>query len=1240
MLIAAAWLFTLSFVFSNYWSFTSSPNGVSKSIEKYVQHQESSVHGLVQDTVLLNQLAAGSESEAQLDDLTERKFGFFLYKRNAAGDLRIVFWNTQSTEPAEEMLYRADGNYMVRQSNGHFELIKRDLMLNGQQAIALALIPVKWQYFIENEYLQNNFVDHKNVDRNYNISFEPTGYPVNSINGKTLFYMAQKTNGIIYSNDWITLLLRMIGSLMVLFFIQTIAIHISRTRGAGWSILFLAAIITGLRALSYFLPLPVNFKQFDLFHPDIYGSNIILGSLGDLLINALLFFWLILFTRLQLIQQDVHISVRNKGLRWILAVLLVGFLVLSTLISGHVIRSLVADSQISFDVTNFFSLNVYSVFGFIVLCCVSMGYFMLSQILFKFIDDTTDASYLIKLLIISFIGLAVLSMRINYPLVKFELFLLIWLLGYTWMMSPNRLKHRWVVFSTGNALFWLFIFSVSISIIIIFENRVKELEVRKRVAEKLSQQSDPTSERLLNMSIQGFGSDFFTANFSRLKNDSVSHQVKDSLINSNFFAYLNRYDTRLFLYDASQKPLSGTESLSYDSLNTIHTIQGKKTTIEGLKYYETAMDLFKYIYKKAIVDSTGSNLGYLFILAEPKHYKSEALYPELFKRSEDFSFERSFIYAYAVYNEGQLATHINDYPFPTTLNPDEIPPQETIIYNRNGYSELWYKASDQKIVVITKKSNMVLEAMTLFAYLFCAFLFLVGIFQIASLIVRSGLRWSSFRQLWQLNIRAQIYSTTIFISIFSFIVIGAATIIFFINRYDNNNRDRLSRTIQVMASELNNRIDEKAVMDDVLNTNDTTAYEKLSNTIDEVSEVHNADINLYSPRGDLEITSHPLVYNRGVLSRMMEPRAFYYLDRLHKIQHVQKEKSGKLEYLSIYVPVQDQHHKTYAYLNIPYFSSQIDLKQEISNFLVTIINLNAFIFLIGGVIAVVITNRITDSFSLIGEKMREVNLGKHNEEIVWRRSDEIGGLVKEYNKMVKKLEGGAVALAKTEREGAWREMARQVAHEIKNPLTPMKLSMQYLQKAIQNNAPNIRELTSNVAKTLIEQIDHLSKIAADFSQFANIGNSRNEVFDLHELLNSLVGLHAVQEKANIHWHPVSEEVLINADKTQVNRLFTNLLQNALEAIPEAQQGSVQVQEILNGHSVLICIKDNGSGIPPEMQSKIFTPNFTTKTSGTGLGLAMSKGIVEQAKGKIWFETMEGKGTTFFVELPLAEPGLN
>ncbi|WP_315815231.1 HAMP domain-containing sensor histidine kinase [Paraflavitalea speifideaquila] len=366
----------------------------------------------------------------------------------------------------------------------------------------------------------------------------------------------------------------------------------------------------------------------------------------------------------------------------------------------------------------------------------------------------------------------------------------------------------------------------------------------------------------------------------------------------------------------------------------------------------------------------------------------------------------------------------------------------------------------------------------------------------------------------------------------------------------------------------------------------------------------------------------------------MNPLAYYRLHTLRQVQTVTDEKVGKVDYLSIYAPVRDDDGNAVAYLNVPSYSAEVELTQEISYFLVTIINLNAFIFLVAGAIALFITNRITSSFTLITQKLRDINLGKMNQEINWHRNDEIGVLVTEYNKMVRKLDESAESLAKSEREGAWRQMARQVAHEIKNPLTPMKLSIQYLQKAIDDNSPNVKEMTTSVARTLVEQIDHLSKIASDFSQFANIGNPRNEVFDLHEMLYSLTSLYEATENLDFSWEPVPHKVLLFADKTQLNRLFTNLMQNAIEASEDRPQHIIRIQEELNGEYITISVSDNGGGIPEATQSKIFTPNFTTKSSGTGLGLAMSKSIVEQAKGEIWFVTKEGEGTTFYVKIPL------
>ncbi|HMU72853.1 MAG TPA: HAMP domain-containing sensor histidine kinase, partial [Ferruginibacter sp.] len=497
-------------------------------------------------------------------------------------------------------------------------------------------------------------------------------------------------------------------------------------------------------------------------------------------------------------------------------------------------------------------------------------------------------------------------------------------------------------------------------------------------------------------------------------------------------------------------------------------------------------------------------------------------------------------------------------------------------------------------------------------------------------------RFSSLRvrNFWQMSIRNQVYGTVIFISAVSFVIIGVATILFFISRYQNTNREKLSRVIHVMENEVRISLNELAIFDDVVKVYDEAYREKLERLIDKVSEIHAVDVNLYDLDGNLRVSSLPLPYNKGIISTRMDPVAYYHLNKQKEVQYFKEEKIGKLSFVSNYVPVIDGNGREYAYLNIPYFTSESKLQEEIANFLVTIINLNAFIFLIAGIVALFITNRITRSFSFISKKMKAVSLGQMNEAIDWKRDDEIGELVKEYNKMVAKLDESAVALAKSEREGAWREMARQVAHEIKNPLTPMKLSLQYLQKAINNNADNVRELTANVARTLVEQIDHLTHIAGEFSQFANIGNPHNEDFELNEVLRMVTQLHSINDRLQLSWNPVPEPVYVHADRTQINRLFTNLIQNAIQAVPEGTTVRIRIEEERNENNILIKVTDNGTGIAEELQPKIFTPNFTTKTSGTGLGLAMSKGIVEQAKGRIWFETKAGEGTTFFVELPV------
>jgi len=214
-------------------------------------------------------------------------------------------------------------------------------------------------------------------------------------------------------------------------------------------------------------------------------------------------------------------------------------------------------------------------------------------------------------------------------------------------------------------------------------------------------------------------------------------------------------------------------------------------------------------------------------------------------------------------------------------------------------------------------------------------------------------------------------------------------------------------------------------------------------------------------------------------------------------------------------------------------------------------------------------------------------------------------------------------------------MARQVAHEIKNPLTPMKLSIQYLQRAMEEDTPMGVELSKKLASTLIEQIDQLSKIAGDFSQFANIENISPECFNISSVIQNLVNLYKTDSHLSITYVAASGNAEVFSDKAQINRLFTNLIKNAIEASDESEKPRIQIKQLTQDKHVIVSVTDYGSGISESLRSKIFNPNFTTKSSGTGLGLAICKAIVENAGGKIWFTTSTGSGTTFYVKFPLA-----
>lgn len=1232
LLIAAAWLYTISFLFTNYFSYGSSPQSVSRLISRDIISREKSFDQLLQDTALLNGLISDDADKIK-QDLVNDGMGIFVYQLNDVGNPLQLYWNTNAMAVSKEDLKRADGHYMVNNQNGYFEFIKSSIRRNNNTFIIAALIPVQWHYFIENKYLQTHFAALPQLGNGYDTTSLATGTPVRNASGKTLFKIIKRYDYHPGSPGAFPLILRLAAIICLMVFLNFTATGIVKVNGFLKGFSTLAITIFICRVLTYFFTIPALFRSIPLFDPLIYASSALHPSLGDLLINAVILFWLLTFIRFN---YKSNLAVRSVKRNHFIKYASVFAMIVLPLIAFYfvdLISSLVKDSTVPFNVTDFFSINIYTIITLIIMCFLVLSFYYLMNMLEQ-LKIAGGISFFWRIVITAVAGLLFLSFNIGNENLFVYFITLIWLLLYLVILYFRHADYSVSLYRSAFFIFWAIFFIVPVTILVTYQNRLIENAHQKNYAYKLALQSDTGEEFLLKTAITGFSSSFFAGNFYRFTEKEENKFLKDSITNNNFSGYLNKYETRIYTYDNDHQPLYNQDNTSYDVIMAIITSQGRLSNIPGLYYYENSSEHFGYIYQKNVYDKNNILQGNIFVIVDPKTIKNQALVPELFKESDDLSSIIPTGYSFAIYNKNHLVSSSADYTFSDTLISQDKVTAEFYSKKINGFNELWYYPNNQKTIIVVKNDNWFLESLTLFAYLFCLFILVVVLFHYGDMFFKARFRWKYMRQVFNFNIRAQIQTIILSVSIFSFIIIGVATISFFIYRFDKNNRDKLTNISNIMVNQIEAVIKSELVFDDNLNISSIGISGDLERKIVEIAEVQNTDVNFYDVNGNLKASSQPYIFNRQVLSDKMNPDAFYQMHYNYLIKVIENEQAASFSFLSIYQPVKDEKGVTIAYLNVPYLNSQNELKQEISNFLVTLINLNALIFILAGTIALFITRRITSSFSLIGNKMKEISLGKVNEEISWKRNDELGLLVKEYNKMLLKLDESAQALGRSEREGAWREMARQVAHEIKNPLTPMKLSIQYLQRAIDKNDPNVKDLSRQVAATLVEQIDQLSQIAGDFSQFANIATARKESFNLNEMLSSLALLFQSKDSVDIQLKFPGKECILKEDKIQVNRLFTNLIKNAIEASSGVGMAMIDITLEAVEDEVLVSVSDNGAGISPEMQTKIFTPNFTTKTSGTGLGLAICKGIVENAGGKIWFQTAENKGTTFYVTLPL------
>ena len=468
----------------------------------------------------------------------------------------------------------------------------------------------------------------------------------------------------------------------------------------------------------------------------------------------------------------------------------------------------------------------------------------------------------------------------------------------------------------------------------------------------------------------------------------------------------------------------------------------------------------------------------------------------------------------------------------------------------------------------------------------------------------------------------------LFLTTFSTILITVVSLIHFRYEAKEYHEERLSRK-------------ESAIKEHIEYILKTTSYPLLTKNIryifkdriHELSDIHSLEINFFDLNGKLLLSSK----SAFKIDKKVPNIGMNTLNDLRNSSEkrvvITKTKENDTYLKSSFSYIKDNKFKNLAILNIPYEENSDFYNEEAENFLTRYAQVFMIMFVISILLSYLLSRNITKSISQISEKLEITQLNKRNQKLnLQPGNQEINALILSYNNMVDTLEESAQKLAQSEREHAWREMAKQVAHEIKNPLTPMRLTIQSFQRKFDVNDPNMNQKLKDYSETLIQQIDTMTTVASAFSNFANMPGQQNEMLNIVQV--SKTALEIFNEEY-IQFTTTEQEILTLFDRAQLTRIVTNLVKNAIQAIPESQETkSVLVALSKVDDQFVLKISDNGIGISAVNAAFIFEPKFTTKNSGMGLGLAIIKNIIENYKGTITFDTEEGKGTTFIVTLPI------
>jgi two-component system, NtrC family, nitrogen regulation sensor histidine kinase NtrY len=1119
----------------------------------------------------------------------------------------LIFWNNNI--PLNSFQLVEDGFNFNNFGNGYYLSHKE----SDREFSVFTSRLIQTNFSYQNKYLFNDFSSAIGNNLDIRISTEPCDGCIQVYScekGEILFYLASDKE-IVEVNHNAELIVYILYCLGLIFLACGLASFVrlsSKEAGIQSRLLIWIALIIGIVLVVVLFWNLIPIHEFYLFNPLLYASSDFLPSFGHLIyyiiVLMILIWWLYKFP-IKPIKSQLN--------KWLLYTL---FIVLFPLafIFTTIFQSLIVNSTIYLELDRLFSLNGYSVIAILAIGLMLLAYYLIAH----WVIVRLRCYHLRLTVLIWFLGTVASFL---YEVFAADSYLINALfpgtvIGIILLVSKYEYKRYNFLFQTFLLAFFAFISALNI-----YEyNHLNELQKRALFAHQLVSDKDAATE-----------AEFLEVN-EKLKTSNLIDRYENLLIEEAYLdrfpelfeeccldRFWERYDLTFFLFQNEHNiyPQISVPGASKRELNKIVEQHGMRSEFsDELFHVYDNFERLSYIARVKQDDWT------LFIKIQSKRIPEQIGFPRILINQSAFVIDELEEYSIARYYGGKLVMRYGVFNYPLLKN--KLTENWTVDHGYHvgdGINHFVYTDNDNQTIVISKPSKTWLENITIFSYLFIFFGALLILFNL--LFLRTIIKYSS------LNLSLKIQLVMIAVLIVSFLVFGIATGSFVKNQYHSFTFENIQERLYSVEIEVKQKLGENNEIDRIT----TGAY--LDYILKKFAHVFATDINIYDKSGNLLATSQPRLYSRGITGLQMNSVAFNQLKYKRSSEFIHQESIGELDYLSAYIPLLNNEGALLGYLNLQHFAKQNVYESQLSGFIVAIINIAVLFLVFSVIIALLVSNWLTAPLRLIQQSIRTIELGKQNKPINYSGNDELGALVKEYNLKLEELELKAMQLARSERESAWREMAKQVAHEIKNPLTPMKLSLQHFQRSFNPEDPQAKEKIDRISASLVEQINTLTGIANEFSNFAKMPQPNEETINLVDLIRNVVEIFN-SEADGIVFTSKEEEVLVFADKDLMVRAFNNLLKNAIQSIPEDRSPDIRINVSRDENFVLAQVQDNGIGIDEDKRSKIFVPNFTTKTTGAGLGLAMVRQIIENHHGEIWFESEPGIGTSFFVRIPLKQ----